>query len=77
MRINYNKQVDALYIRFSEAKYYVSEELKEGIILDLDKSGKVIGLEVLDVSDRLPRETMNSIHFEMEPAQHKKVLKGK
>lgn len=77
MRINYDKQADAMYIRFSEAKYYQSDEVKEGIILDFDKSGKIIGMEVLDVSDRLPRESMSSIHFEMESAQHKKVDRGK
>ncbi len=77
MRINYDKQADAMYIRFSEAKYYQSDEVKEGIILDFDKSGKIIGMEVLDVSDRLPQESMSSIHFDMEQTQHKKADRGK
>ncbi len=73
MRINYDKQSDAMYIRFSEAKYYESDEVKEGVILDFDKKGKIIGVEVLDVSERLPQESMNSIHFEVEPVARKKT----
>ncbi|MBI4045072.1 MAG: DUF2283 domain-containing protein [Candidatus Diapherotrites archaeon] len=65
MRINFDKKADALYIRFSEEKYFESDELREGIILDLDKSGKVIGLEILDVSKNLPKESLNKISFEL------------
>lgn len=65
MRINFDKKADALYIRFSEEKYFESEELRDGVILDLDKSGNVIGLEILDVSKNLPKEAMNKISFEL------------
>ena len=65
MRINFDKKADALYIRFSEEKYFESGELRERVILDLDKSGKVIGLEILDVSKNLPKEAMNKISFEL------------
>ena len=71
MRINYDKQADAMYIRFSESKYYQSDEVKDGIILDFDKKGKIVGMEVLDVSQRLPRESMSSIHFEIDPLMRK------
>lgn len=73
MRINYDRRADAMYIRFSEAKYYESDEVKEGVILDFDKKGKIIGVEVLDVSERLPQESMNSIHFEVESGARKKI----
>ena len=53
MRISYDKKADALYIRFSEEKYFQSEELKEGLIADLNIKGKVIGLEILDASKNL------------------------
>jgi len=71
MRINYDKQSDAMYIRFSESKYYQSDEVKDGIILDFDKQGKIVGMEVLDVSERLPKESMSSIHFEITPSTRK------
>lgn len=65
MRINYDESDDAMYIRFSEAKYYQSDEVREGVILDFDKSGRIIALEVLDVSKRLPKASLDSINFEV------------
>ena len=65
MRIHYDKKADALYIRFSEEKYFESEELKEGFIAALDKKGKLIGLEILDVSENLPKESLKKVSFEL------------
>ena len=65
MRIHYDKKADALYIRFSEEKYFESEELKEGFIADLDKKGKLIGLEILDASENLPKESLKKVSFEL------------
>ncbi|MBU1685674.1 DUF2283 domain-containing protein [Patescibacteria group bacterium] len=65
MRINYDEVDDAMYIRFSEGEYYQSDEVKEGVILDFDKEGKIIALELLDVSKRLPKTSMDSINFEI------------
>lgn len=65
MRINYDEKDDAMYIRFSEEAYYESDEVREGVILDLDKKGKIIALELLDVSKRLPEMSMDSINFKI------------
>lgn len=65
MKISYDEVDDAMYIRFSDAKYYQSDEVREGVILDFDKSGKMIALEVLDVSKRLPKASLDSINFEV------------
>ncbi len=65
MRIHFDKKADALYIKFSEEKYFESEELKEGFIADLDNRGKLIGLEILDVSKNLPKEALKKISFEL------------
>ena len=65
MRISYDEVDDEMYIRFSEAEYYSSDEVKEGVILDFDKEGKIIALELFNVSKRLPRASMDSINFEV------------
>ena len=64
MKIRYDKKSDAMYIRFSEAPCFESDEIKEGFIIDYDKKGKVIGLELLDVSEKLPKEAFSKISFE-------------
>lgn len=56
MRFNYDKKQDALYIRFHEAPYFESDEVGGGIILDYNRAGRLIGLEVLDASRKMPRE---------------------
>jgi uncharacterized protein YuzE len=56
MRFHYDKKIDALYIRFNEKRYVESDEVSDGIIFDYDRDGKIIGIEVLDASKRLPQE---------------------
>lgn len=55
MQLEYDKQADALYIYFQKRFVHKSKELSPGIILDLDKQGSPIGLEILDVSEKIPR----------------------
>ena len=52
MRIEYDKEVDALYVRLQEKYVDRTVEIEEGLNLDFDESGKLIGLEVLDVTER-------------------------
>lgn len=52
MNIKYDKEADALYLRFSDTEVAVSDEDKPGIIIDYDKHGKIVGIELLDASQR-------------------------
>jgi len=52
MKIEYDKEVDALYVRLQEKYVARTVEIEEGLNLDLDESGKLIGLEVLDVTKK-------------------------
>lgn len=67
MKVNYDEKSDAMYIRFSNSPYYESDEVKEGIILDYDKKGKVIAIEILDASKNLPapKSELYSMNFEI------------
>jgi uncharacterized protein YuzE len=53
MKFHYSKSKDALYIRFDERPYAESDQVKDNIILDYDKKGKLIGIEILDASRKL------------------------
>ena len=53
MKVKYDKDVDVLYIVFSEKKISESDEDKPGIILDYDKSGTIVGIEILDATKKM------------------------
>ncbi len=61
VRVGYDSKADAIYIWLRKAKYEISEELSENVIIDLDKNGRIIGIEILDVTKRLGRELINKI----------------
>jgi len=52
VRITYEGEADALYIVFGEGPATV-EEVAEGIALDWDSEGRLLGIEILDASKRL------------------------
>ena len=52
MKIEYDKEVDALYIRLQEKDVARTQEVSDGVNLDFDDKGRLIGLEVLSVSKR-------------------------
>jgi uncharacterized protein YuzE len=53
MKITYDPEVDVLRIIFREGCIEESDEDKPGVILDYDKGGNVVGLEVLNASERV------------------------
>ena len=53
MKVKYDKEVDVLYITFSDNKIVESDEDKPGIVLDYDKSGLIVGIEILDASKNM------------------------
>jgi len=52
MKITYDREVDALYIRFKETTV-TTKHLAEGISADYDSSGLLAGIEILDAMKRL------------------------
>jgi uncharacterized protein YuzE len=53
MKVIYNPEVDVLNILFSTAAVAESNEGKPGVIMDYDKDGNLVGLEILDASMRI------------------------
>lgn len=53
MKVTYDEEVDALRIVFNDAPVEESDEEKPGIILDYDRAGNIVGLEILDASKQI------------------------
>ena len=53
MKIRYDKKVDAAYIELAKGKYSASRKISDSIVVDEDKKGKVLGIEILDASKNI------------------------
>ena len=75
MKTNYDSEVDALYISFSSGKPDAVIEIKEGLNIDVTDDGKIIGIEILDASKKVPIKSFFS--YEISPSLLKyKSIKG-
>lgn len=53
MNITYDKLTDILSIDLAKGRYEVSRKITDGIIVDVTKQGKVLGIEILDASETI------------------------
>jgi uncharacterized protein YuzE len=58
MKVQYDPEVDVLSIVLSENPVEESDEDKPGVILDYDKEGNTVCLEILDASKRMGNPMM-------------------
>jgi uncharacterized protein YuzE len=58
MKIEYDQKADAMYIRLLAGTVAESDEVRPGVVFDFDAAGRVLGIEMLDISKRTdnPRE---------------------
>jgi uncharacterized protein YuzE len=64
MKIEYSKEADALYVYFKEEFVATSREIEEGVVIDFDREGQLVGIEVLDVSRRYKPSDIASVKIE-------------
>ena len=50
MKVTYDQKVDALYIELKPGAYDRTKKVTDDILVDVNKKGKVIGVEILDAS---------------------------
>ena len=55
MKVIYDKDTDTLSIILRAGKVAESDEVREGLIVDYDKSGRLVSLELLDASEQVNR----------------------
>ena len=65
MRVRTDEAADALYIRLEESAIVESEEVSPGVILDFDGDGRVVGIEILNVRQRLPGADLKRVEVEV------------
>lgn len=61
MEIVYDPETDSMDIEFQKGKYQVSKEIAEGIVIDYTKDGRIISIEILNASKRMPKESIEGV----------------
>lgn len=53
MKLNYYKETDSLYIDLSEKTSVESKEVSEGVVLDYDAEGALVGIDIDNASKKI------------------------
>jgi uncharacterized protein YuzE len=53
MKVKYDQKVDVLTIRLNDDDVEESDRNKRGVILDYNKAGKIVGIEILNASKQI------------------------
>jgi len=63
MKLNYYSDTDSLYIDLSEQPSVESREISEGIVLDYDAAGNLVGIDIDNASRKveLKKLTLNKL----------------
>ena len=69
MKIEYDKQADALYILLREAHVDDNIDIEEGVTVDLDEKRHIVGIEILDASKKLSLKEIVNITIENLPVE--------
>jgi len=62
MEITYDKDADAMYIEFRKGEFAKNKKMDDFTILDFDAEGNILGIELLEVSKRIPAESLTKVH---------------
>lgn len=65
MKLYYDEEADAIYLRLDESSIIESEEVESGVVLDFNDSNQVVGVEILQVSSRVPLAELKKLEFKV------------
>lgn len=64
MKIYYDQEVDAAYLRLSDAVPTGVVEVSEGVNLDLTEDDKIVGIEIHNASKNFPLQSLFTCEYE-------------
>lgn len=69
MKINYYPDTDSLYIDLSHKVSVESREVSDGVVLDYDEAGNLVGVDIDHASSKLDMREIVLGHLPLETAQ--------
>ncbi|MBL1211272.1 DUF2283 domain-containing protein [Geminocystis sp. GBBB08] len=70
MKINYYSDTDSLYIHLSDKPSIDSQEISEGVVLDYDEKGNLVGIDIDNASKKVQ---LNELILNQLPSNIMKV----
>lgn len=70
MKLTYHPDTDSLYIDLSERPSVDSQEISEGVVLDYDAQGKLVGIDIDNASNKV---TLNELTLSKVPAERQTI----
>jgi uncharacterized protein YuzE len=61
MKLHFDKDADALYLKLDESAIVESEEVRPGVVLDFNASDQVVGIELLGIGKRIPLDALKEV----------------
>jgi len=58
MKLNYYQETDSLYIDLSERPSTESREISEGVVLDYDADGRLVGIDIDNATNKVELEKL-------------------
>ncbi len=66
MRVRVDHGADAVYVNLTDRPIKDSAEVADGIVVDYDNEGRIVGVEILDASKRTDDpEVLKQFSFEL------------
>lgn len=61
MKLHYYEETDSLYIELNPKPSKNSQEISEGIVIDFDEQGNIVGIDIQHASDQLDLDTLETV----------------
>ena len=62
MKLNYYPETDSLYIDLSSLPSVESREISDGVVLDYDSHGRLVGIDIDNASKKLDFSELKIVH---------------
>lgn len=63
MKLRVDPDADALYLRLDDSRIIESQEVSPGVVLDFNEQNQVVGVEILNLSQRAPSLNCRELQF--------------
>lgn len=65
MKLHYYKETDSLYIDLKSIPSSDSKEVADGVVVDFDENGNIVGIDIQNASSKLDLRTLETVALPM------------